>query len=89
MSLARYSVYVLENPQGRLYVGVTDNAARRTKQHNDGVSNWTRGKGPWTMVWEKGGLTLSEARKLELKLKRQKGGGGFYRMTGLKRGRGS
>jgi predicted GIY-YIG superfamily endonuclease len=66
-------------------VGVTDNVARRTKQHNVGVSNWTRGKGPWTLVWEKSGLTLSQARKLEVQLKRQKGGDGFFRMTGLKR----
>jgi hypothetical protein len=30
-------------------------------------------------------MNLSDGRKLELLLKRQKGGDGFYRMTGLAR----
>jgi hypothetical protein len=38
------------------------------------------------MVWTSEGVTFSEARKLELLLKRQKGGAGFYRLTGLSRG---
>ena len=84
-----YSVYIIRNPAGRLYIGLTDDPTRRVTQHNSGVSTWTRGKGPWVMIWQQGGLTLAAARKLELELKRQKGGEGLYRLTGLKRDHGS
>ena len=84
-----YSVYVIQNPQGRYYIGLTDGVPKRLAQHNDGISKWTRGKGPWKIVWEKGNMTLSAARKLELELKRQKGGDGFYQLTGLAKAAGS
>ncbi len=80
-----YSVYIVQNSAGRFYTGITDNVERRVEQHNSGVSNWTRNKGPWKLVWQKKGLSLSEARKLELELKGQKGGDGFFRKTGLSR----
>jgi predicted GIY-YIG superfamily endonuclease len=82
---ATYRVYVLENRQGKFYTGISDDTARRIDQHNLGLSKWTRSKGPWKLVWESESMNLSEARKLELLLKRQKGGGGFYRLTGLRR----
>jgi putative endonuclease len=87
MADAIYSVYVLKNPAGRFYIGVTDNVCRRVIQHNSGISNWTRGKGPWALVFEKNGMNLSAARKFEIELKRQKGGDGFFRVTGLGRSR--
>jgi putative endonuclease len=43
----------------------------------------TRGKGPWELIWQSDRLELADARRLELNLKRQKGGNGFYLMTGL------
>ena len=89
MTAGNYSVYVLENSEGRFYIGLTDDVPRRVSQHNSGVSKWTRGKGPWKLVWQTCSLTLSQARKLERELKRQKGGNGFFRMTGLERGHGS
>jgi putative endonuclease len=81
----RYSVYVLQGPTCKLYIGFTNELARRLKQHNAGQSKWTKGKGPWRIVWKSEMLSLSEARKLENKLKRQKGSDGFYRFTGLSR----
>jgi len=78
-----YRVYVLQNPTGRLYIGLSENPAIRLVQHNSGVSKWTRGRGPWKIIWESNWLTLTEARKLENKLKRQKGGHGLYQMIGL------
>ena len=89
MAPGSYSIYVLRNPEGKFYIGVTDDVPRRLAQHNDGISKWTRGKGPWLLVWQQGDLTLSQARKLENALKRQKGGDGFYRLTGLQRESGS
>ena len=84
---AVYRVYVLRNREGKFYIGLSDDVARRIDQHNFGLSKWTRGKGPWKLVWESEWMNLSEARKLELLLKKQKGGDGFYRLTGLPRAR--
>jgi hypothetical protein len=41
------------------------------------------------LVWTSQKLTLSDARKLENRLKAQKGGAGFKAMTGLERSSGS
>jgi len=72
-----YRVYVLRNPEGRRYVGITNDVERRLTQHNQGVSKWTRGKGPWTLDWTSTPRTLGEARVLENQMKRQKGGTGL------------
>ena len=84
-----YQVYVLQNPSGKFYIGVSENVAVRLQQHNSGVSQWTRHRGPWTLVWTSQSFSLSEARRLENFLKRQKGGDGFYAATGLERSSGS
>jgi putative endonuclease len=78
-----YRVYVLHNPKRWRYVGFTENVALRVQQHNSGMTHSTRGKGPWELIWTSDGLELADARRLELNLKRQKGGNGFYQLTGL------
>ncbi len=82
---AAYRVYVLQNPEAKFYIGLTDDILRRVDQHNSGVSRWTKGKGPWHLRWQSDELSLGDARRLENALKRQKGGTGFYKMTGLSR----
>jgi predicted GIY-YIG superfamily endonuclease len=84
-----YRVYVLQNPEGRFYVGISNDAAQRVEQHNIGQSRWTKGRGPWTAVWQSDELSLSEARKLENRLKQQKGGRGLFHLTGVRRLSGS
>jgi predicted GIY-YIG superfamily endonuclease len=81
----RWHVYVLRNPDGKLYIGQTGDVSRRIQQHNKDRSIWTKRKGPWQLLWLSESLPASTARKLEMKLKRQKGGDGFYRITGLPR----
>ena len=81
--LMPYCVYVIENKSGRRYIGCSDNVQRRLAQHNSGISTWTRGKGPWRLVWIRANLSLSCARKMENLLKRQGRGLGFYKITGL------
>ena len=76
-----YQVYVIRNAAGKFYIGLSKNVQIRLQQHNQGVSTWTRHRGPWSLVWESESLTLSEARKLENRLKRQQGGAGFYKLT--------
>ena len=73
----RYRVYVLRNAEGRRYIGVTDDVNRRLVQHNQGVSKWTRGRGPWTFEWSSTPRSLGDARALENLMKRQKGGAGL------------
>jgi predicted GIY-YIG superfamily endonuclease len=76
-------VYVIQNPGGRFYIGMTIDLDQRLRDHNNGVSRWTKYRGPWTLVWSQACESISEARKLENKLKRQGRGNGFYRMIGL------
>jgi putative endonuclease len=81
----RHQVYVLCNAQAKFYIGITAALESRLAQHNQGQSAWTKGRGPWRIVWTSHELSYSEARKLENKLKRQKAGDGFYKITGLSR----
>jgi predicted GIY-YIG superfamily endonuclease len=78
-----YRVYVLQNQKGRRYIGFSEDVVVRIKQHNSGMTTATRGRGPWKLVWQSDRLEHRDARRLELDLKRQKGGNGFYQLTGL------
>ena len=80
-----YQVYVIQNSAGRFYIGLSEDVTKRLADHNAGVSNWTRLRGPWKLVWISEPMSLSAARKLENFLKKQKGGVGFYKFTGLTR----
>jgi predicted GIY-YIG superfamily endonuclease len=49
-----FSVYILQNPSGRFYVGHTDDLETRIASHNrtDKISGkFTRKNGPWILVW--------------------------------------
>ena len=72
-----YRVYLLANPTGRRYFGLSDDVGRRLLEHNAGVSQWTAKFRPWSLVWTSHPLDLSAARRLENLLKRQKGGAGL------------
>jgi len=78
-----YRVYVIQNPDKRRYIGVSEDVSQRLTDHNSGISTWTKHRGPWVLLWTSGPMTLGEARKLENKLKRQGRGSGFYTITGL------
>lgn len=78
-----YQAYILTNECGRTYIGVSVDPSTRLVQHNNGLSKWTRGKGPWTLDWISKPMSLGEARKLEGQLKRQKGGVGLAKLKDL------
>jgi putative endonuclease len=80
-----YTVYVLQNSNGKHYIGLSEDVTHRLTQHNSGESKWTAKFHPWTLIWISDKMSLSDARKLENKLKRAKGGNGFYQITGLQR----
>jgi putative endonuclease len=84
-----YTVYVLQNSTAKRYIGLTEDVAIRLAQHNAGESKWSAKHGPWSLVWTSSPLPLGEARKLENRLKRAKGGNGFFAITGLERSPGS
>ena len=63
-------MYVLRNPEGRLYVGFTTDLDRRLHQHQEGEGGWTRGRGPWELVHYETFTERSEAMQRERNLKR-------------------
>jgi putative endonuclease len=78
-----YWVYVIRNWSGQLYVGVTFDVSERLEDHNTGRSRWTKGRGPWELIWKREMESLGDARRFELRLKRQGRGQGFYKLTGI------
>ena len=79
-----YWVYVLRSDTRRcFYIGLSEDSDVRLVEHNAGLSKWTQGKGPWRKIWQRKFDSLSKARKFENLLKRQRGGSGFYQLTGI------
>lgn len=68
-----YLVYVIANTEGMLYKGVTSDLEKRLRYHNSNLGNWTKGKGPWKMVYSETSLTKTEALKRERFFKSGKG----------------
>lgn len=68
-----YWTYIIASQtSGKLYIGQTNNLADRLRRHNENRNKWTRGKGPWELVYTKGHPTRSEAVALERRLKSYK-----------------
>ncbi len=86
-----FYVYILQSQKDseRYYIGIFEDVDIRVRQHNEGKSRWTKGKGPWGLAWTSQVMSLSDARKLVNNLKRQGRGSGFYSITGLARPPGS
>ena len=72
-----YRVYTIRNATGKRYIGLSSDVENRLRQHNEGESRYTKGKGPWTLEWTSVEMTFSDARKLESRMKMQKGGDGL------------
>ena len=70
-----YETYVLENLQGKRYIGSTQSFDERLSMHNDispekaKFHRTTYRKGPWKVVFRKEFETRSEALKFEKFLK--------------------
>ena len=67
-----YFVYVLKNPEGRLYIGFTNDLERRVCQHQEGKGGWTRGRGPWELAYFETFIDRAEAMQRERNLKHGK-----------------
>jgi len=68
-----YFVYVLENSDGRHYIGITTDPERRLIEHNKGGTKSTRPFRPWRMIYLEKYIDRSQACKREWHLKHPKG----------------
>ncbi|MBI3331535.1 GIY-YIG nuclease family protein [Candidatus Peregrinibacteria bacterium] len=75
-----FVIYVLRNPKNKRYIGITSNLSERLRQHNDGFSRFTKGKGPWNLEWSSRIMDHKEALIIEKLMKKQKGGMGLQRL---------
>ncbi|MCC5840433.1 MAG: GIY-YIG nuclease family protein [Opitutales bacterium] len=70
MGIRYHYVYVLRScSDSRFYVGLTNEIARRLKEHNDGKVPSTRGRIPFELVYWEGCLNRHDAARREKYLK--------------------
>jgi putative endonuclease len=81
--MTKYLVYVIKCDEGRYYVGFTEDLKNRLIQHNLGQSKWTKQYKNWKVIYTKEFKSITDARKWENYLKRQKGGNGFKKEIGI------
>jgi len=68
-----YWVYILRSEStGRFYVGHTDDLGDRIRRYNEGRSEATRTRGPWTLVYQEEFPTRQAAVARERAIKNQK-----------------
>ena len=66
-----------------MYTGYTDDLRKRFKDHNDGRSVYTKGRGPFKLIYYEACVEQKDARSRELYLK--SGKGKIYLKSRLKR----
>jgi putative endonuclease len=65
-----YYTYILKSKKdNKLYTGYTNNLRKRLLQHNQGKSTYTKGKGPFEIIYYEACLLEEKARSRELYLK--------------------
>jgi putative endonuclease len=65
-----FYTYVIQSQRdGSLYIGQTNNLSDRLIRHNTDRNKWTKGKGPWELIFSKSFSSRAEAVGLERKLK--------------------
>ena len=77
------TVFALVNPAGLFFVGSMPDLAAFLTESEAKILAWTGNAGPWTVVWQRDGLSKANAGKLETILKREKGTAAFYQRVGL------
>ena len=75
-----YKVYIVESECKKKYIGLSEDAKVRLDKHNAGLSKWTSKYKNWRIIYKREFKNLSEARKWENYLKRQKGGNGLKKI---------
>jgi putative endonuclease len=63
-------VYILECSDGSLYTGITNSIERRISEHEAGLgAKYTRGRAPFTLVYQESLENRSQASKREIEIK--------------------
>lgn len=76
--------YILQSTKSNgWYTGYTNDLRKRFNEHNEGKSNWTKDRGPWTLVYYEACLDKEDAKAREKYLK--SGMGKRYIKNRLKR----
>lgn len=68
-----WHVYLLVCADGSFYAGVTNQLARRLRQHNGelaGGARYTRVRRPVAVVWQQSAASRGQAQQLEFRLKK-------------------
>jgi len=78
-----YTYIIQSKKDQKLYTGMSNDLRKRLLQHNDGKSTYTKGRGPFTLVYYEACLNQDDARSRELYLK--SGMGKRYIKNRLKR----
>lgn len=72
-----HGVYVLQNADGRIYIGQTSDLARRIAQHNDPDNRLSRTtkrfRGPWLLAYSESAVDRTAALRRERELKTSRG----------------
>ncbi|WP_437613413.1 GIY-YIG nuclease family protein [Erwinia sp. V71] len=69
----RWRLYILRTAAGMLYTGITNDVARRLRQHQNGTgAKALRGKGPLTLMFSCEAGNRADASKLEYQVKQLK-----------------
>ena len=66
-----WCVYILKCSDNTYYTGITSNIKRRIQQHNANKgAKYTKGRGPFSLVYQDGCKDRSEASRKEYKIKK-------------------
>ena len=69
-----FYTYVLQSQKdGKFYTGYTNNLRKRFKEHNEGSVEYTKGRGPYKLIYYEACLNEQDARSREKYLKSGKG----------------
>lgn len=68
-----YYTYVMQNKAGLQYTGYTHDLRKRFQQHQQGESRWTKGRGPFTLIYYEACISEDDAKARELFLKSGRG----------------
>jgi putative endonuclease len=78
-----YTYIIKSKKDDKWYTGYTQNLRKRFSDHNNGLSTWTKGRGPFTIIYYEACINKEDARSRELFLK--SGMGKRYVKNRLKR----
>lgn len=80
-----YYVYILKSLKtGKLYIGHTDNIARRLDEHNTSRGGtYTRQNGPWKLIYSENHPDRSSAANRERYLKSTRGSQEKKKLAGI------